>query len=112
MKKVISALTVAAMCASMSASVMPAFAINAADAEFYLKAAKADKGTISADGATITFASAADAKGAKITIQEFIKADTAPPLMSSTSLTRTLSSSCGVTPITGAGRTPMTALIP
>ena len=79
MKKVISALTVAAMCASMSASVMPAFAINAADAEFYLKAAKADKGTISADGATITFASAADAKGAKITIQEFIKADTAEP---------------------------------
>jgi hypothetical protein len=79
MKKVISALTVAAMCASMSASVLPAFAIDAAKAEFYLKAVKADKGTISEDGATITFASAADAKGAKITIQEFIKADTSEP---------------------------------
>jgi hypothetical protein len=79
MKKVISALTVAAMCASMSASVLPAFAINAADAEFYLKAIDAGKGTISADGSTITFASAADAKGTKITIQEFIKADTSEP---------------------------------
>ena len=59
MKKVISALTVAAMCASMSASVMPAFAIDAANAEFYLKAVSADKATISADGATVTFASAA-----------------------------------------------------
>jgi len=79
MKKVISALTVAAMCASMSASVLPAFAIDAANAEFYLKAVDAGKGTISADGATVTFASAADAKGAKITIQEFIKADTKEP---------------------------------
>ncbi len=80
MKKVISALTAAAMCASMSASVMTAFAVYSAnDVEFYLKVVDASAGTISADGTTITFASAADAKNAKLTVQEFIKADTANP---------------------------------
>ena len=80
MKKVISALTAAAMCASMSASVMTAFAVYSAnDVEFYLKVVDAGAGTVSADGTTVTFASAADAKNAKLTIQEFIKADTANP---------------------------------
>jgi hypothetical protein len=79
MKKVISALTAAAMCASMSASVMSVFAVDPAGAEIYLKATSAGAGTISEDGSTITFASAADAAGAKLTIQEFIKADNTEP---------------------------------
>ncbi len=80
MKKVISALTAAAMCASMSASVMTAFAVYSAnDVEFYLKVASASAGTVSADGSTITFANAAEAKGAKLVVQEFIKADASNP---------------------------------
>ncbi|MCR5718090.1 MAG: hypothetical protein K6F80_03520 [Oscillospiraceae bacterium] len=79
MKKVISALTAAAMCASMSASVMSVFAVDAAKAEIYLKAASASAGTLSEDGSTLTFASAADAAGAKINVQAFIKADATEP---------------------------------
>ena len=80
MKKVISALTAAAMCASMSASVMTAFAVySAADTSFYLKVSDPGKGTLSEDGTTITFASAEDAKGATFTVQEFIKADASQP---------------------------------
>jgi len=80
MKKVISALTAAAMCASMSAGVINVFAEYTADnTSFYLKVVEASAGTISEDGSTVTFASAADAKGAKLVVQEFIKADTANP---------------------------------
>ena len=51
MKKVISALTVAAMCASMAASTIPAFAVyKTGDVSSYLKVISASKGTISADG--------------------------------------------------------------
>jgi len=90
MKKVISALTAATMVASMSASVMSAFAVYSAnDVTFFLKAnptsyyeGNADTGfkkvtqtanfTVSDDGKTITFASAADAAGAKIGIGTYI----------------------------------------
>jgi hypothetical protein len=64
----------------MSASVMTAFAVYTAnDVEFYLKVVDASAGTVSADGTTITFKDAAEAKGAKLTVQEFIKADAANP---------------------------------
>jgi hypothetical protein len=77
MKKVISALTAAAMCASMSASVMTAFAAYSAnDASMYLQAIEAGKGVISEDGKTVTFATAADAANATIKVQTFLKADT------------------------------------
>ncbi|MDE5564785.1 MAG: hypothetical protein K2I93_06485 [Oscillospiraceae bacterium] len=77
MKKVISALTVAAMCASMAASAMPAFAIyKGGEVGSYLKVVSADKGTISEDGKTITFATAADAASAKITIDQYLVCDT------------------------------------
>jgi len=80
MKKVISALTAAAMCASMSASAITVFAeYTAANTSFYLKVVDATAGTISEDGTKITFASAAEAKDAKLTVQEFIKADAANP---------------------------------
>ena len=74
MKKVISALTAAAMCASMSASVMTAFAVYTAnDIEFYLKIAEAPGGTISADGTKVTFPDAATAKASEIVVQQYIK---------------------------------------
>ena len=81
MKKVISALTAAVMCASMSVSVMPAIAAyTASDIDFYLGAVSAGKGTISADGSTITFASAADAAGAEILVNSYFHvADTSDP---------------------------------
>ena len=84
MKKVISALTAAVMCASMSVSVMPAIAAyTASDIDFYLGAVSAGKGTISADGSTITFASAADAAGAEILVNSYFHvADTSDPSVS------------------------------
>jgi hypothetical protein len=80
MKKVISALTVAAMCASMAASTVPAFAVyKAGDVSTYLKVVEAGKGTVSADGSTVTFASAADAASAKITVAQYLVCDAANP---------------------------------
>ncbi|MCR4645522.1 MAG: hypothetical protein K5695_08975 [Oscillospiraceae bacterium] len=80
MKKVISALTVAAMCASMAASAIPAFAVyKTGDVSSYLKVISASKGTISADGTTVTFDSAADAASAKLTVAQYLVADTANP---------------------------------
>ncbi|MBP0972466.1 MAG: hypothetical protein J5851_01010 [Oscillospiraceae bacterium] len=80
MKKVISALTVAAMCASMAASTIPAFAVyKTGDVSSYLKVISASKGTISADGTTVTFDSAADAASAKLTVAQYLVADTASP---------------------------------
>ena len=79
MKKVISALTVAAMCASMAASTIPAFAVyKEGDVSTYLKVTS-DKGTVSADGKTVTFASAADAASAKIVVSQYLVADTSAP---------------------------------
>jgi len=78
MKKVISALTVAAMCASMAASAVPAFAVyKAGDVSSYLKVIDAGKGTVSDDGKTVTFASAADAAGSKIVVGQYLVCDTA-----------------------------------
>ena len=94
MKKVISALTAAAMCASMSASVMTAFAAYSAnDVTMYLKAIETSAGTISEDGKTVTFATAADAANAKIKIQSFIKADTENPDILGAGITVTSDSS-------------------
>ncbi|MBO4720837.1 MAG: leucine-rich repeat domain-containing protein [Prevotella sp.] len=76
MKKAITILTAIVMCVSMSAKMM---VYSANDIEFYLKIVSASAGTISNDGATITFASAAEAKGAKLVVQEFIKADASNP---------------------------------
>ena len=76
MKKAITILTAIVMCVSMSAKMM---VYSANDVEFYLKIVSASAGTISNDGATITFASAAEAKGAKLVVQEFIKADASNP---------------------------------
>ena len=79
MKRIISVLTAIALCMSFCISGITVVALNPKETEFYLKAVKAEGGTISADGATVTFASVDDAKGAKLTIQEFIKADTSAP---------------------------------
>jgi len=76
MKKIITILTAIATCASMSARMM---VYSANDVEFYLKIVSASAGTISADGTIITFASPAEAKGAKLVVQEFIKADLSNP---------------------------------
>lgn len=76
MKKIITILTAIATCASMSARMM---VYSANDVEFYLKIVSASAGTISADGTIITFASPAEAKGAKLVVQEFIKADHSNP---------------------------------
>lgn len=76
MKKIITILTAIATCASMSARMM-FYTDN--DVEFYLKIVSASAGTISADGTIITFASRAEAKGAKLVVQEFIKADSSNP---------------------------------
>lgn len=55
MKKVISALTAAAMCASMSASAITVLAeYTAANTSFYLKVVDATAGTISEDGSKVT----------------------------------------------------------
>ncbi|MBE6850437.1 MAG: hypothetical protein E7504_01675 [Ruminococcus sp.] len=75
MKKVVSALTAAAMCASMAASVVSVFAYSSKDIGFYLKVNSEGKYTVSDDGKTITFASAADAAGAKFTVGQYISAD-------------------------------------
>lgn len=87
MKKVISALTAVAMCASMSVSVLPAFAAyTASDIDFYLGVVgdSSGKGVVSADGSTITFASAADAAGAELTINSYFHvADTSDPSVAS-----------------------------
>jgi cytoskeletal protein RodZ len=100
MKKVISALTAATMVASMSASVMSAFAVyGSSDIAFTMKVnpdsyydvstgtvtktAQTAKFTVSDDGKTITFASAKDAAGAKIGIGAYIVADTANPSVQS-----------------------------
>ena len=80
MKKVISALTAAVMTASMSASVISAFAeYTANDLGYYLKVTSEGNYTLSDDGKTITFATAADAAGAKFTVGSYIVADTANP---------------------------------
>jgi len=76
MKKAITILTAIVMCVSMSAKMM---VYSANDIEFYLKIVSASAGTISNDGATITFASAAEAKGVKLVVQEFIRADASNP---------------------------------
>lgn len=78
MKKIITILTAIATCASMSARMM---VYSANDVEFYLKIVSASAGTISADGTIITFASLAEAKGAKLVVQEFIKADLSNPFI-------------------------------
>ena len=78
MKKIITILTAIATCASMSARMM---VYSANDVEFYLKIVSASAGTISADGTIITFASRAEAKGAKLVVQEFIKADHSNPFI-------------------------------
>ena len=78
MKKIITILTAIATCASMSARMM---VYSANDVEFYLKIVSASAGTISADGTIITFASPAEAKGAKLVVQEFIKADHSNPFI-------------------------------
>jgi hypothetical protein len=80
MKKVVSALTAAAMCASMAAGVMSVFAAyNSSDLGFYLKVVSDGNYTVSADGKTITFATAEDAKNATFAVAEYIKADTENP---------------------------------
>ena len=100
MKKVISALTAATMVASMSASVMSAFAVyGPSDIAFTMKVnpnsyydvstgtitkkAQDAKFTVSEDGKTITFASAADAAGAKIGIDAYMVADVSSPSVQS-----------------------------
>jgi methionine-rich copper-binding protein CopC len=99
MKKVISALTAATMVASMSASVMSAFAVyGSSDIAFTMKVnpdsyydvsgtitktAQTAKFTVSEDGKTITFASAKDAAGAKFGVGAYIVADTANPSVQS-----------------------------
>ncbi len=99
MKKVISALTAATMVASMSASVMSAFAVyGPSDIAFTMrvnpdsyydvsgtitKKAQDAKFTVSEDGKTITFASAADAAGAKIGIDAYMVADVSSPSVQS-----------------------------
>jgi len=96
MKKVISALTAATMVASMSASVMSAFAVySESDMAFALKVnpdsyylqngtpddpqlsyeAQTAKFTVSDDGKTITFASKEDAAGAKFGVDFYFIAD-------------------------------------
>ncbi len=80
MKKVVSALTATAMCASMAAGVVSVFAYTTDEVGYYLAATSTgDKYTVSEDGKTITFASAADAAGAKFTVGQYIVADTANP---------------------------------
>ncbi|MDE5737353.1 MAG: hypothetical protein K2H93_03205, partial [Oscillospiraceae bacterium] len=80
MKKVISALTAAVMTASMSASVISAFAEYTADnIGYYLKVTSEGNYTLSDDGKTITFAKAEDAAGATFTVGSYIVADTANP---------------------------------
>ena len=92
MKKVISALTAATMVASMSANVMSAFAVyNESDITFYLKAnptsyytadgkqQQTANFTVSEDGKTVTFASAADAAGAKLGIGTYVSMPTENP---------------------------------
>ena len=96
MKKVISALTAATMVASMSASVMSAFAVySESDMAFALKVnpdsyylqngtpddpqlsyeAQTAKFTVSDDGKTITFATKEDAAGAKFGVDFYFIAD-------------------------------------
>ncbi len=75
MKKVVSALTAAAMCASMAASVVSVFAYSSDEIGFYLKVNSTGDYTVSEDGKTITFASAADAAGAKFMVGQYIDAD-------------------------------------
>jgi len=75
MKKVISALTAAAMCASMSAGIMTAFAaFSHEDMSLYLKVVEDSSGKGVIDGNTITFKSG-ETNGAVLTLQEFIDCD-------------------------------------
>ncbi|MDE5754907.1 MAG: dockerin type I repeat-containing protein [Oscillospiraceae bacterium] len=93
MKKVISAMTAAVMTASAFASVMSASAVYSGpdDVRFYLKALPGEGYTVSDDGRTVTFASAADAAGKKIEIQHFLDASTSDPAI--TQLTYMVASS-------------------
>ncbi len=79
MKKVVSALTAAAMCASMAAGVVSVFAYTADELTYSLKVVSDGSYTVSEDGKTITFASAADAANASFTVGHYIKADTSKP---------------------------------
>ncbi len=78
MKKVVSALTAAAMCASMAAGAASVFAAyEAKDMAYSLRVVEAGKGTVSADGSTITFASAADAANATFLVGQYLECDPA-----------------------------------
>jgi len=78
MKKVVSALTAAAMCASMAASAASVFAFyNTEDMTFSLRVAESSVGTVSADGSTITFASAAEAANATFVVGQYLECDPA-----------------------------------
>ena len=85
MKKVVSALTASVMCASM-AGIASVFAYTTDEIGFYLAVTSEDAGyTVSEDGKTITFASAADAAGATFTVGHFISADASKPCLLYTS---------------------------
>ncbi len=77
MKKVVSALTAAAMCASMAAGVMSAIAYEAGDVNLSLEVIST--GSYTVDGSTITFASAEDAKNASFTVAQFVNCDATTP---------------------------------
>ncbi len=79
MKKVVSALTAAAMCASMAAGVVSVFAYTADELTYSLKVVSDGSYTVSEDGKTITFASAADAANASFKVGHYIKADASKP---------------------------------
>ena len=77
MKKVVSALTAAAMCASMAAGAISAFAVYAPD-EIAFSLEVVSTGDYTVEGNTITFASADAAKNATFTVAQFIEADNDP----------------------------------
>ncbi len=74
MKKVVSALTAAAMCASMAAGVMSVFAAYTPE-EIAFSLEVVSTGDYTVDGNTITFASAEAAKNATFTVAQYIEAD-------------------------------------
>ena len=77
MKKVVSALTAAAMCASMAAGAASVFAYyDTPDMTFSLRVMDMGEGyNISADGSTITFDSAEAAANAKFVVGQYLECD-------------------------------------
>ncbi|MBQ8012294.1 MAG: hypothetical protein IJ265_12135, partial [Oscillospiraceae bacterium] len=77
MKKVVSALTAAAMCASMAAGAASVFAYyDTPDMTFSLRVMDMGEGyNISADGSTITFDSAEAAANAKVVVGQYLECE-------------------------------------